>query len=37
MTIEINTKEVNVLIRKMTDIKGVLGVSVLAHDGEVTF
>ena len=37
MTIEINTKEVSGLIQKMTDIKGILGVSVLAHDGEVTF
>lgn len=37
MTIEINTKEVNGLIRKMTEIKGVSGVSVLKHDGEVTF
>ena len=37
MTIEISTKEVSELVKKMATIDGILGVSALAHDGEVTF
>ncbi len=37
MTIEIATKDVSSLIKKMSGVEGVNGVSALAHDGEVTF
>lgn len=37
MTIEISTKDVSSLVKKMTGLEGVNGVSSLAHDGEVTF
>lgn len=37
MTIEISTKEVSELLKKLNAVEGVNGVSALAHDGEVTF
>ena len=37
MTIEISTKEASALIKELTEVKGVASVSVLEHDGEVTF
>lgn len=37
MTIEISTKDVSGLVKKMTNVKGVNNVAALAHDGEVTF
>lgn len=37
MTIEVRTKEGNVLLRRIMEISGVSSASLLAHDGEVTF
>ena len=37
MTIEISTKDVSGLVKKMTNVQGVNNVAALAHDGEVTF
>ncbi len=37
MTIEISTKEVTALLKAISEVTGVTGVSSLAHDGEVTF
>lgn len=37
LTVEIATKDVTELVKKLTAVNGVSNVSVLAHDGEVTF
>ncbi|WP_035784578.1 DUF4956 domain-containing protein [Butyrivibrio sp. MC2021] len=37
LTVEIATKDVTDMVKKLTAINGVSNVSVLAHDGEVTF
>ncbi len=37
LTIEITSKDVSELLKKLSSIEGVKGVSALAHDGETTF